>query len=747
MLLLLYVQNERSYDRHHENSDRIYRYVTTWAAVSPLFGPTLREDYPELIEKTTRFYALRRLEAVKYGDDTYYEGGIVFADSTILDVFTYPFISGNPETALDKPFTVIITESIAKKYFRDSNPLGETVSFARGDYEITGVIEDLPSSTHLHFDIAASFSSLRERLGDRLKTWNWGGIYTYVLLNQDIEIDRLESEMPGFGEKYFEEALEGSDNFQALTDIHLYSHLEKEVEANGNVFYVYLLSIIAGFVLIIACINFTNLTTARASDRAREVGIRKTFGAEKNQLIRQFLGESLAYSLLGLGVGILLVEAILPLFNIVAGRELSVNYVSNFQAVLAFFGIALFVGVLAGSYPAFILSRYRPSDALKALNVAGSSSSWLRGALVIFQFSISIFLFIGATVVYQQLSFLQTKELGFNKDQVLVARTDNFSVLRDKLLQLTSVSDVSAAMSSPGERIPYLGIRPETMPVDSMWGIRSHLVDVEYVNTMQMEVTEGRAFSREMTNDVNDAFMLNESAAEVFKEEYGWDDVVGQRLVLHYPGGEQAGQIIGVVQDFNFESLHADVDPLIMYPGPDHSRAFVRLTGSDLTADINAVREVWQSVSPGLPFEFTFVDVDLNRQYESEQQLSRVFSGFTIMAMVIACLGLFGLAAYMAEKRKREIGIRKAVGASVQNIVYLFSKEIAALVTIAILIAVPASYIAVRYWLDKFAYHVDVSLWTFIAAGFASLIIALVTISYQTVRAAHTNPVDALRVE
>lgn len=749
ILLLLFVQHEVSYDRHHENAEQIHRFVGGgWAAVSPRIGPTLANDFPNLIEDAVRLYPLRTEQRIQVDESVFMESNLTFADSTYFRMFTHTMIQGNPETALDRPRTVVLTESTARKYFGEKIALGQTIHLfdQQVPFEVTGIIEDLPVASHYPFDLLASFSSLRPMLGERLQLWQWGALYTYLQLYPGVHPDQLTSQLDAFWERHLGEAW-NYGSLQPLLDIHLDASLEKDFGPRGNVVYIYLLTTIAIFVLLVACVNFMNLTTARATDRAKEVGMRKALGAHRSQLIRQFLGESILLSLLSLGLALLLVEATLPLFNAVTGKQLAVDYLDNLPALLTFLGLSLGVGMLGGLYPAFVLSRFTPVRVLRNNQSPSAMGARLRRMLVVTQFTISTALVIAAVIVYQQLDYMQNRGLGFDKDQVVFFETRNYGLWKEALQGTSGVAEASGAFHVPGQRFGMYEIRMEGMPADSMAGIRANLIDYDYIKTLDIDLVAGRDFSEEITTDAREGFILNEAAVAYFQEAYGiTGDFVGREVTWTW-GGERTGQVIGVTKDFNYASLHTEVEPLVLLYTPQPFRALVRLSQGQIEHSLGELERIWSDVEQDRPFQVTFLDDQLNSLYSAEQQLSSVFGAFTGLAIFIACLGLFGLATFTIEKRRKEIGVRKVLGASVSGIVVLLTKDVARLVVYAILIAAPIAYLAANRWLDDFAYRVDISGSVFLVAGLAALGIAVLTVSYHSIKAALTDPVKSIRYE
>ena len=755
MLILLFIQDELSYDHFHKKSDQIYRLTplypnSQWACMPGPVGPELFDDIPEI--EYVRFWPQRR-KLLRYEDKPFYED-VFFVDPNIFDVFTYPFIKGNPQTALQEPNTIVLSERMAKKYFGNEDPIGKVLSFVdRYEYRVTGVLQNPPHNTHLHIDFMVSFISIDAFSRMRV---NRGGhnIYTYLMFHPPYTPEKFHQQMPEFAKKYWGEDARGQYALQPLTDIHLHSNLEKEAEPNSDIAYVYIFSATALFILIIACINFMNLTTARSIHRAQEVGMRKVVGANRTQLIKQFLGESLFLALIALCAAILLMIIGLPILNAFANKTLTLSP-TNVALTFGLPNITLLVGLLAGSYPAFFISQYQPIVVLKGGAKRSRHSASLRMGLVILQFAISIALMVTTLIVYKQLTFMHNKHLGFQKDQVLVipgsTRTtdeNTYETIKQTFLQSPHIVSVSAASTMPGMRFEQQGVgfQPEGATEDTeeqRGGVRFMWTNFDIVKTLGLELTAGRDFSQDMPTDNNHAFIFNETAAKRF----GWKDPINKPVRWRRINGT----VIGIVKDFNFASLHQTIDPLCIHVTPRSTKSrwfiLVRIQPQNISATLDDLRTTWQTFHPHLAFEYFFLDDHFDKLHRSEQTMGQILGTFSLIAIFIACLGLFGLATFTAEQRTKEIGVRKVLGASVQQIIMLLSKEFLKLVGIANLIAWPLAYWAMTQWLQNFAFRIDLTLWPFILGGITALLIALITVGYQAHQAARTNPIDALRYE
>ncbi len=757
ILILLYVQDELSYDQHHEHAHRIYRLAeevhiagqTRRIAITSFpMGPALVQDYPTVVD-AVRFYKNDEKTPVANQQNQFYERGVLFADANVFQVFDFPLSKGDPRTALQEPHSIVLTEEMARKYFGDQDPMGQTLSVEGKAFKITGILENHTHNTHLQFNFLAS--SMRRR------DWIDHDYYTYLLLQNAQAADELETELPNFIERYMGEQFKSLEAqaklfLQPLTDIHLHSHLEFEISSNGDIRYVYLFLSIALFVLILACINFMNLATARSATRSKEVGMRKVVGANRTQLIRQFTGESILLALLALLFAVVLVELSLPAFNAFIQRELVLDYTGDWHVVLALLSVALFAGLLSGIYPALFLSAFQPVEVLKSTLKRGVKTSASRKTLVVFQFVISIILITGTVIIYHQSDYIKNKKLGFNKEQVVVIPIDRQLAKRYKptVSAHAAVLNVSASSTVPGREIAAHLFRPslDTAHKDASLLNVMH-VDHEFIQTLGIEVLEGRAFSEDIGSDRNGAFILNEAAMRHF----GWTSCANQKFENIYPEGDKLnvevqGDVIGVVRDFHYKSLHHEIEPLIIMTGGGWiDYLSIRIRSDDIATTLDFLKTRWREVVSNRPFDYFFFNDDYDKLYRTEEQIGTLFGLFSILAIFVASLGLFGLASFTAQLRIKEIGIRKVLGASISNLVLMLSKEFTLLVGIANLIAWPIAYYAMHRWLQDFAYRIDLEIWAFVLSGLLALFIALTTVSYQAWKVARTNPVDALRYE
>jgi len=772
ILIGLFVQNELSFDKHHENYKRIYRLEShfniqesedLFAATALPLGPALKLEYPHDVAEFCRFMNMDN-NLFQYEEKQIFEENVYFTDSTLTDVFTHEFISGSPEDALNDPNEIILTESFAKRIFGDVDPIGKTLETGHGlIFTITGIIKDVPHNSHLRFEAIASFITLKQFFGaDRFDSlaseafWNIG-FYSYIMLTENGNIQNVLDAYPDFNEKYIKPVGDKINSkfqlmVQPLADVHLHSHLGYDLPT-GNIASVYTFSIVALFLLVIGCINYMNMATAQSANRATEIGIRKVVGAQKSYLRSQFMMESLILTFFALLLAFIATELLLPAFNEIANRHLSFNIAKNLNLVLGIVGIALIVGIVSGSYPAFYLSSFIPVEVLK--RKLGKGKGTLRKILVLLQFSISIIMIVGTFTVIQQLNFLRDKDLGFDKENVVVLTVrdttgvKNLDAFQEELLKHPQILKAGTSSSIPGQGYGILVQRYETLDgTMAEKGINFVFVDNDYIDVMDMKIIKGRNFDPELTTDLEESIIINEACANVL----GWgDDPIGKKL------GFGAGldgtstrdtRVIGVIQDFHYNSLHNNIDPILLLLSDRPLRNIsLRIRQENIKNTITYIEEKWNEFCPTFPFEYTFLDDSLNKQYVAEQKIGRVFIYFSIMCIFIACLGLFGLASYTTEQRTHEIGIRKVMGASSQNIVLLLSEIFTKWVILANIIAWPVAYFALNNWLANFAYRIQLSLLTFILSGIIAFLIAILTVLFQSLKASKTNPSITLKYE
>lgn len=764
ILLMVWIQHELSYDTFHEKSDRIYRASMEYSfggqvaktSVSPTaLLPTLQKNFPE-IENGTRVYnpASYSPYVVRKSDMAFQEDHFYFADSTFFKIFSYPLIAGNRLTALSKPYSVVITESTAKKYFGDVDPIGKMLSVNGAvDYEVTGVVEDIPANSYLQFDFIASFHSLRA--GREEPIW-WSANYqTYLLLDKNADLSAIQEKTNNIVKEALASELTNAGdyvkyNFLKLPDIHLHSTFSSEMEPVGDIQYVYIFSAIAFLILTIACINYVNLATARASDRAKEVGIRKVVGALRKQLFIQFLGESVVITFLGFCLAFFIVQIALPFFNVLTNINLpnSIFYQPTFLGFS--FILLLAIALLSGAYPAFAITAFKPVSILKGNFNFSGKGIWLRQFLVVSQFCISVILVIGTIVILKQLDFIQNKKLGYSKENTIVLPLDDktekvYDQLKSEFLRSGRASFVGRATESPTQINGGYGLNTDET---SERGIIATgvSVDDDYIRALNMEVIAGRNFTegdfKRAASDTVYSFIVNESALQALFLPI--DKAIGKKARV---SGRQ-GEIVGVVRDFHFTSLHKPIGPLVMFNQNDqYNFIFVKLTGSEIQASLENLKAIYAKVVPHRPFEYEFVDQQFESLYSAEQRMGTIFTVFATLAILIACLGLLGLVSFSAAQKTKEIGIRKVLGATATSIVFLISRDYTKLVLIAIVIGIPAAYWTMTQWLSDFAYKTDIGIWPVIVAALLCVIISFATASYQAIKAALLNPASTLRSE
>ena len=783
LLVMLFVQDELSYDRFHdkadrtvrlaietESSDRIFQYPSVGGGWATAFV----NDFPAVEQAARIFRPFGGPVWVVKDDQRFDEDEFLWADSTVFEVFSFAFIEGDPATALQQPNTLALTEDAAIKYFGTTDVVGRTLGIEFGpnvvELKIEGVLENVPDQSHMHFDFLGSLATLREQFGPNaqafLNSYTFTAFYTYLVLQEGTDVADLEAQLPTFFEKYTSEQDREFVKrlfIQPLTDIHLTSHLLNELENNGNITNVWIFLTLAIVTLLIACINFMNLATARSAGRTREVGMRKVVGAERKDLIKQFIGESMLLAFVALFLAILLAEAFLAVFNNLAGKSLEIGYFSNPTMTFALLGIALFVGFFSGSYPALFLSAFPPLAVLRGKFQAGAKSVMLRKGLVVVQFAFSVGFLVGSGIIYSQLDFIRTSPVGFEREHRVVVPIPlpNNDNLRERTVDLLkreyerhpNIVGVAAASNVPGQLRAITRMRTEGMPEDEFQEATTVAVDHNYVETMGIEVIAGRSFDPDQAIDSTEAFMVNEEVLRLLNLSV--DEAAGTPLEWRNGVQDNAntvtinGTIIGVFKDMHFEPMTRSVAPMMFRINPPgYFTLIAEVRPDDVQATLGFMEQTWRGIVTNRPFQYTFLDADLDEIYQSEQNLSAVVRYVTLLAIFIACLGLFGLASFTAEQRTKEIGIRKALGASVPGIVLLLSKEFTLLVGIAFVVAAPAAYFAADAWfLSDFFYQVDLSWTIFLIAGLATLVIAWLTVSYQSIRAALTDPVKALRYE
>ncbi len=772
ILILLFVRDELSYDGYHENSDNIYRVSREFfdrdgesslhlGHCAPPYCPLLKQDFDGIIEKAVRFREGYQ-PLMTYQDKQFEEERFFWVDKDVFDIFSWEVLAGDPQKALSEPNTLVLTQSTARKYFGEENPIGKTINYNnQADLMVTGLIEDIPHNSHFQIDMLGSFVTLENFIGRDNLMQNWGSnnYSTYLLLKDGYDPQELEAQFPDFLDRHMqfpnatvEPHVWTALHLMPLKDIHLHSQLDSEIEANSDISLVYIFTIIALFVLIIACINFINLSTARSSRRAKEVGLRKVIGANRSSLIRQFISESMLISVIALFLGILLVELSLPFFNDFIERQLDLDYFGDAYSLLLLAAIALISGLVAGSYPAFYLSSFKPISILrKNSHTSSGGKSPLRSVLVVTQFTISIVLIIGVGIVQQQLDFVRNKALGFEKEHLLVLPLsdqmyENYAQIKPRLLQNPGINGISIASRVPsGRLLDSQGGDIEFK--DEIVDINFRLADVhvghDYLQTLGVQLIAGRDFDINLATDSGEAFILNRAAIEGI----GFEDpeqALGKRM--NYGG--RTGRVVGVTENFHFESLHQPIMPVIFMVTQGRAGSMLfRINEKNREEVLAYLEDEWKSLRAGFPFTYYFIEDRFSEQYNEEDRLSKVVNYFSMLAIVIAALGLLGLASFTAERRFKEIGIRKVLGANVGQILLLLTRNFTLLVLLGFVLAIPIAWYAMSGWLESFAYHIEINAAPFLWAGFLAVLLAWMTISWHAYRAATRNPIDALRQE
>ena len=772
LLILAYIINELSYDRYTQ-SDNIYRIERTFlnpenktlnlelSAVAPPFAPLLANDFKQ-IKKISQILQ-NGPTPFKYEDKMFSETNSFYADENMLNLFDVKLIRGNADKVLDEPFSVMMTEEAAKKYFGNDDPVNKVIRMnSQFDLRVTGVFEKFPSNSHMHPEVVISLPTLMDTAvyGRQNFIDNFGNnaFYTYLLLPDNYDAKTLEAQLPAFQNRHINDGdgkFKPSDwsvlTLRKITDIHLYSHKDDEAEENGDIKRVYVFSAVALFILLIACINYMNLSTARSVLRGKEIGIRKVVGARRKELIGQFLSESVLISWIAVIFAFVLTWLALPLLNKVSGQELDINILLGWEVILSLILVPFIVGFISGLYPAMFLSSFQPIKVLKGVMKAGNNNLSFRKVLVVVQFSISIILIICTAIVFQQLGYMQKKSLGFNKDQIVTLPyngnlTENYASFKTTLLSNSNIKTIARSSRIPtGRLLDAMGsqINRGDSLAPTQVDIKFIVADEDYLDTYGVKVLAGRNFTDRYGLDTS-AFLINESASKVLGLKSP-EEAVGKQFEY----GGRKGELVGVYNDFHFESMHQRILPLVIFVPRNqnnYGRLSIKLTG-DVSAGLAHLQSTWEKFLPEIPFEYNFLDERFARLYESEERQKSIFTIFALIAILIACLGLFGLSAFAISQRVKEIGIRKVLGADVSSIVTLLSKDFLKLVIIAAIIAFPVAWYAMSKWLEDFAYRITIPIWVFVFAGVIAAIVAFVTISLQAVKAATANPVKNLRTE
>ncbi|WP_271768587.1 ABC transporter permease [Aquimarina algiphila] len=770
-LLMLYVFSETSYDKHHKDINQIYRVALEadgekWAAGPAPLAQGLASDFPE-IEEATRILNFPTTDKMLLKDEStnikFYETNGYYVDSTFFKVFTYDFSYGDLKTALNQPNTVVISEAIAHKLYGNANPIDKVINieipYGKYNYTVKGVFKNNSTKSHINANLFLSMQNtdIGEWVGQQTN-WAYNNIFhTYIKLGKGTNAIAFEEKLPAFLERNaavdFKEMNLSKELFlQPVKDIYLKSDIGNELSVNGNMTYLYIFGSIAAFLLLIACINFMNLSTARSEKRAKEVGVRKVMGAHKKSLIFQYLGESLMMSVLALGLSVVIVVLFLPIFNKFSQKELV--FLESPQLIFWGIGLTLFTGLLSGLYPAFYLSSFKITTVLKGKLVNSFSATFIRKGLVVFQFAISVCLILVAVVIAKQLDFIKNQDLGFKKDQQIIlplrstTAVDNYNAFKNEMLKNPKVASVSAGSTYPGfDLVQDMFIYAEDKSLDDKVEIHYAQANEDYIKTLGYTLIKGRLLSTNPEADL-DGVVLNETAIK----QLGYDanNAIGKKVHYEFDNQQQSLQIVGVIKDFHSRSFHKSILPYAIRKfdkGNQPNYFIVNIKEGQFDNALSSVKGVWKKINPEVPFQYSFLDQDFQRNYEREQRMSNVIMCFTFIAIFIACLGLLGLASFTTEQRKKEVGIRRVLGASVLGITTLLSKDFLKLVVIAILFASPISYYLGSRWLEGFAYHINISWGLFVIAGGVALGIAFATVSFQVIKAAVSNPVKSLRTE
>lgn len=785
VMIYLFVTDEVSYNDYHANADRTYRVTRIFynqdgeqslhlSSVAPPIGPLLKTDFGEIeaMARTLQFNTIVGLE--ENGElKSFTENDVFITETDLFRIFDIKVLSGDPVKDFQRPFTIMLSEKTAMRYFNTLDVIGKRLRLDGSlDMEVTGVFANFPMQTHWHPEFLISFTTLEDDniYGRRGLETNWGNnsFPTYIMLHEGSDPNRVAAQFPEFLDKHFGSFARANFNvpanfvaskttqltLQKVQDIHLHSNLDDELEVNGNINNVYMMSVIGVFIVLIACFNFVNLSTARATKRAKEVGMRKVVGAARQQLIGQFLSESIMIAIIALVLAIGLSFIVLGWLNDFTGKQMTLNFATNWMLLLGLVGFSVLVGLMAGVYPAFVISSFKPVSVLKSAQGTGRGKAGLRKVLVIAQFGISIVLLIATAITFQQLNYLNTRDLGYDRSKVVTlpyysVLNQNYDAFYNEMLQSSSIENVGRSSRIPTGRLLDSRGGNRVMKGDSLVatgvGLKYITIDHEFFNTYGVEFAAGRNFSKDIPTDDTLAFIINEAAVKAI----GWNDP-NEGIDKDFAYGGTTGKLIGVVKDFHFESLHQRVVPMIFLPldqNGSYNFVAIRIAGEELQQGLNHLEKLWKTNVPDRPFEYTFLDDRYGRLYEAEQKEGKLFTIFSGLAIFIACLGLFGLATFNTMQRVKEIGIRKVLGASVPSILALLSREIVILVLVANAVAWPIAWFFMGKWLDSFAYHIDINILVFALAAIAAVVLALVTVSAQTIRAAMTNPANTLRYE
>lgn len=774
ILIFSYINFEISYDTYHEKSNEIFRVESkstvngrvSEASTCPLrYAPTLVNDFPEVIDAVRFSRTVER--SFSYNDIHYFQDGVVYTGQSVFNIFSFELIVGNPETALKEPYTMVLTEETARRYFGDENPLGKIIRWDNSaNYTVTGVVKTPPLNTHFTFNVLASFSTFFAYSSQLENLWLEWFVPTYILLKENTDYKEFEKKLPGFVENHLGDKLKANNaefvnTLRPVKNIHLHSKLAGELGENGDIKMIYVLLSIAIGILLIACFNFINLATASTSQRAKEVGIRKVLGAYRFKIAGQFFRETMVHIFLSLFIAILLAQIFLPTFNFITNREISINYLNMPLLTMGLFGSVLLVLFVAGSYPAFLISGLNPINAMKGIIIANTKKSFLRSILVVLQFVISACLIIFAMIIYNQQKFMQNKDLGFDKENILVVALQNKDVrvspevFKNELLTIKGVESICASSMVPGEMYLFNNSTyPEGSSKEDAFRMQNFFADYDFCRTLGVEIIKGRGFEKDIISDVADAILINETAAN----ELGWDEPIGKTIEIvnnfNNANPTEIRKVIGVYKDFHHRSLYSAIEPTfirhISNEGPIEHRArrlSLHLQTNDFVEVTQEVEQKWKAFYPNIPFHYFYLGESYDSKHMGEKNLGRIIGSFSIIAILIGCIGLFGLASFSIEKRLKEIVIRKIFGSNIKLIVWLLCKDYLRLVIISNIIALPIAYYFSNQWLQNFPYAVPIHISVFLIALIFSLIIAFLVVIFNSLKASHKNPIEILQYE
>ncbi len=756
LFLIIYVSDEVSYDRYNKNADRIYRVSSkitepddqfTWIVAQIPFGPQVAKDYPE-VQSFVRFIPMNRT-LVKYEDKEFNEEEFFYVDSTLFDIFTYKVKKGEVKTALVDPKKIIITEKIAARYFGNADPIGKTLTAGTNTFEVTGVIEDVPENSHFSFDAVAARNNLPKQLG----SWGNFGVFTYLLFPENFDIKPFETKIQAMYDAYMKTIFESMKitieyELVPLTKIHLYSTNAGEPKPTGSITYVYIFAIVALFLVLIAAMNYMNLATARSTQRAREVGLRKVVGSRRGPLIIQFISESVAFTLIALILSIIILIILIPSFNMLAGKAFDLHIIHSPVVLLTLLAVVLVVGIFGGSYPAFFLSRFSPVVVLKGEITQGSAGSIFRKILVVIQFAVSVIMIICTLVVFKQINFLKNKDQGFDQTNVINLQMNDrntirkYPLLKESLLENQNIKYVTSTNSPIGEGSGKVIFNVETDQGMTQKGVNFAVVDHDFIDALGIEMAQGREFQLDMPSDTLTGVVVNET----FVNRMGWKDPIGKKVELGDANTIRA-RVIGVMKDYHQTGMYNGIESLLLVYRPLNNIIYIKLTGNEIQPTITFIENKWKEIFPDQPFAYTFLSERFNRQFEADEKRGLIFTLFTILAILIASLGLFGLASYMVEQRTKEIGIRKVFGANEVIILRLVARDFLILVSIGIAIAIPVAYYFMNNWLQNYIYRTSVGIPLLLTAAAITIAITFITIAYKTYQAAVLNPAESIKTE